>query len=115
LFAGQPVSESLSGPVGIAVMTGQMAKMGFAYLLNFTALLSLNLAILNLLPFPALDGGRLLFLAIGRLMRRRVPLKFEQIAHTLGFFLLMVLVVLITVKDIGRFSGALQAFLGKIF
>jgi regulator of sigma E protease len=58
LFAGASVSGSLSGPVGIAVMTGKVAKMGFNYLLNFTALLSLNLAVLNVLPIPALDGGR---------------------------------------------------------
>jgi len=64
LFAGQPAGEALSGPVGIAVMTGQVARLGFSYLLNFMALLSLNLAVINILPIPALDGGRLLFLLI---------------------------------------------------
>ena len=106
LFVGQGASESLSGPVGIAVMTGQVARLGFSYLLNFTALLSLNLAIINILPIPALDGGRLLFLLIGAIKRKAVSQKFEQIAHSLGFVLLISLVVIITIKDLGHFSGA---------
>ncbi|MFH0780078.1 MAG: site-2 protease family protein, partial [Parcubacteria group bacterium] len=59
---GQPIGADVAGPVGIAVMTGQMARLGFVYILQFTALLSMNLAIINFLPFPALDGGRVLFL-----------------------------------------------------
>ena len=105
LFSGAAVGEALSGPVGIAVLTGQVAKMGFAYLLNFTALLSLNLAIINILPIPALDGGRLLFLAISKIIRRPLSQKYEQLAHTLGFVALMILVVLVTIKDLGNFKG----------
>lgn len=115
LFAGAPVGEALSGPVGIAVMTGQVAKLGFAYLLNFTALLSINLAIINILPIPALDGGRLLFLGISKIIRRPVTPKIEQLAHALGFFLLMLLVVIITVKDIGTFGGAISGFFKNLF
>jgi len=107
LFAGNPAGEALSGPVGIAVMTGQVARLGFSYLLNFTALLSLNLAIINILPIPALDGGRLLFLLIGAIKRKAVEQKYEQMAHSLGFVALMLLVVIITVKDLGHFSGAI--------
>ncbi len=105
LFAGNQVGEALSGPVGIAVMTGQVARLGFSYLLNFTALLSLNLAVINILPIPALDGGRLLFLLISKLKRKPVAQKYEQIAHSLGFVLLMFLVVVITIKDLGNFKG----------
>jgi len=115
LFAGAHVGEALSGPVGIAVMTGQVAKLGFAYVLNFTALLSINLAILNILPIPALDGGRLLFLGLSKIMRRPITAKHEQVAHTIGFMLLMLLVVVITVKDIGTFSGAILNFFKHIF
>ncbi len=104
LFSGAAVGEALSGPVGIAVLTGQVAKMGFAYLLNFTAVLSLNLAIINILPIPALDGGRLLFLAISKIIRRPLSQKYEQLAHTLGFVALMILVVLVTIKDMGNFK-----------
>ncbi|TAN33583.1 RIP metalloprotease RseP [Patescibacteria group bacterium] len=115
LFAGEPVGEAVSGPVGIAVMTGQVARMGWAYMINFVALLSLNLAIINILPIPALDGGRLLFLGLSKILRRPITPRYEQVAHTVGFVLLMLLVVLVTVKDIGRFSGAIGAFFQKIF
>ncbi|MEK7680545.1 MAG: M50 family metallopeptidase [Patescibacteria group bacterium] len=115
LFVGAPVGEVLSGPVGIAVMTGQVAKMGFAYLLNFTALLSLNLAIINILPIPALDGGRLLFLGISKIIRRPFSQKYEQLAHSLGFVLLMLLVVMVTIKDIGNFKGVFINLWNKVF
>ena len=115
LFAGAAVGEALSGPVGIAVMTGQVARLGFAYLLNFTALLSINLAIVNILPIPALDGGRLLFLGIGKLTRRPVTPRHEQLAHTIGFILLMILVVIITAKDLNTFRGAILGFFQRVF
>ena len=105
LFAGNNAGANLSGPVGIAVMTGQVARMGWSYLLNFIALLSLNLAIINILPIPALDGGRLLFLLISKIRRKPVTQKYEQLAHTLGFVVLMALVVIITIKDLGNFKG----------
>jgi regulator of sigma E protease len=115
LLSGKGAGGAVSGPIGIAVMTGQVAKLGLSYLLNFTAVLSLNLAILNILPIPALDGGRLLFLVIGKIFRKKVSTKFEQIVHTIGFFLLMFLVAVITVKDVGRFSGVFSSLLNKIF
>jgi len=68
--------------------------------LNITAMISLSLAVINILPFPALDGGRILFILIGGIIRRPVPLKYEQIAHTLGFLLLMVLFIFITARDV---------------
>ncbi|MBI2037545.1 MAG: RIP metalloprotease RseP [Candidatus Magasanikbacteria bacterium] len=114
LFAGAPVGESLSGPIGIAVMTGKVAKLGFSYLLNFMALLSLNLAVLNALPIPALDGGRLLFLIISKLKGKPVEQRYEQIAHGVGFVLLISLVVLITVKDLGNFKGLFVSLFQKV-
>ena len=104
LIVHQSVSMDLSGPVGIAVMTGRVARLGFIYLLQFAAMLSINLAIINILPFPALDGGRLLFLLIERLRGRAVNQKIEQWAHTLGFALLMLLIVAVTYRDISKFS-----------
>jgi regulator of sigma E protease len=104
LVIRQEVAVDLSGPVGIAVMTGQVAAMGFIYLLQFTAVLSINLAIINVLPFPALDGGRILFLAIEKIRGRAVNQKIEVAAHNLGFMLLMVLVVLVTYKDFVTFG-----------
>lgn len=104
LIVNQTLTVDLSGPVGIAVMTGEVAAMGLIYLLQFTAVLSINLAIINILPFPALDGGRVLFLAIEKLRGRALDSRFEVAAHNLGFMLLMVLVVLVTYKDLVTFG-----------
>ncbi|MDP3900315.1 MAG: RIP metalloprotease RseP [bacterium] len=103
IFTGVGVSQSLSGPVGIATITGQMAQLGFVYLLQFTAILSVNLAILNYLPFPALDGGRVLFLIIEKIRGRAVPEKVEAFIHNAGFALLIFLVILVTYRDITKF------------
>jgi len=105
LVVHQTVSVDLSGPVGIAVMTGEAAQMGFTYLLQFAALLSINLAVVNALPFPALDGGRILFLAIEAIRRKAVDQRVEAIVHNVGFALLMSLVVLVTYRDFVRFGG----------
>lgn len=100
LILGQGLMFEVSGPVGIATVVGQGARLGINYLLNITAMISLSLAVVNILPFPALDGGRILFILIGKIIRRPVPLKYEQAAHTLGFLLLMVLFVFITARDV---------------
>lgn len=99
LIHGQGSSD-VSGPIGIAKLTGEMAAQGWQTLLFFSAMLSLNLAVLNVLPFPALDGGRVFLLLIEWIRRRPVPAKWEQYYHATGFALLMVLVVLVTVQDI---------------
>ncbi|MDD2758337.1 MAG: M50 family metallopeptidase [Patescibacteria group bacterium] len=114
LFVGRGAGDAVSGPIGIAVMTGQVAKMGFIYLLQFTAILSLNLAVINILPIPALDGGRLLFLALNKFKKINFA-KYEQTAHAIGFVLLMLLVVVVTVRDIGAFKGVFVDFWNKIF
>ncbi|MBT4121295.1 MAG: RIP metalloprotease RseP [Candidatus Magasanikbacteria bacterium] len=100
LILGQGLVMEVSGPVGIAKMVGDSAKLGFNYLLNVTAMISLSLAAINILPIPALDGGRILFVIIEKIIRRPVPMKYEQIAHTIGFVLLMVLIVVVTGRDI---------------
>lgn len=100
LFLGHSVSQQFAGPVGIATITGQAAQLGFSYLLQFVALLSLNLAIINILPFPALDGGRILFLAAEKIKGRPVKREVENIIHNIGFLLLIVLVLFITYRDI---------------
>ncbi|MFA6105727.1 MAG: M50 family metallopeptidase [Patescibacteria group bacterium] len=105
LFAGQSLDGQVAGPVGVAVITGEAARMGFVYLLQLTALLSLNLAAINILPIPALDGGRLMFILIGRILRREIKPRIENFIHTVGFVLLMALVVTVTVKDLGTFGG----------
>ncbi|MCU0680424.1 MAG: RIP metalloprotease RseP [Planctomycetes bacterium] len=102
LFTGAGASLSLAGPIGIADLTGQAARLGLVYLLNFTALLSLNLAVLNILPLPALDGGRILFLLIEKIKGKPVKKETEAIIHNIGFLLLMLLVLFVTFKDVGN-------------
>jgi regulator of sigma E protease len=102
LFAGQGAGDAVGGPVKIAQMTGEAARFGFAYLINFIALLSLNLAVINILPLPALDGGRLLFLLIEKIKGSPVKKEAEAIVHTIGFWLLILLMILVTYKDIFR-------------
>lgn len=102
IFKGQSVAGQFAGPVGIASITGQAARLGFAYLLQFVALLSLNLAVLNILPFPALDGGRILFLIIEKVKGKPVKREVENAIHNIGFFLLIALVIFITYKDIAK-------------
>lgn len=100
LWSQEPLSLDVSGPVGIAVMTGEVVKLGFVYILQFAALLSINLAIINILPFPALDGGRVLFLLIEKIRGRPVDKRIEGVVHNTGFALLIALIVLVTFRDI---------------
>lgn len=100
LVLGQGLAFAISGPVGIAVVVGESARLGMANLINVMAMLSLSLAVINILPIPALDGGRLLFVTIERIFKKPVPIKYEQVAHTIGFLLLMMLVVVVTWRDV---------------
>ncbi|KKQ91409.1 MAG: Membrane-associated zinc metalloprotease [Candidatus Azambacteria bacterium GW2011_GWA2_39_10] len=94
------IPQEIAGPVGIAILAGQATALGFVYLLQLVALISLNLAVLNLIPFPALDGGRLLFLGIEKIKGSKVNPKIENVIHSVGIVLLLALVVLITYRDI---------------
>jgi regulator of sigma E protease len=114
LFAGR-VSPDLSGPVGIAVLTGEVAKLGFRYVIQFAALLSLNLAVVNVLPLPALDGGRLAFLLVEAVRRRAVSRRLEGIVHSLGFVALIGLVLVVTYRDLVRYGGRIiETFAGLV-
>ena len=109
------VKADVAGPVGIAVLTGQVARMGFVYILQFAAMLSINLAIINALPIPALDGGRVLFLIIEKLKGRPVKRELEGRIHYIGFALLMALILTVTLKDLVRldaFQSIWQAIIG---
>jgi len=102
IFTGS-AGVDLSGPIGIGVMTYQFTQLGFSYLIQFTALLSLNLFILNALPIPALDGGRFLFLLIEAIKGSPVSKKVEMAFQTAGIVLLIILMILVTIKDVVRF------------
>jgi regulator of sigma E protease len=102
LFRGTADFASVAGPIGIAGIVGDAAGLGFTYLLMITALISINLGVINLIPFPALDGGRLLFVIIESIIRRRVPMNVANIVNTVGFALLMLLMIVVTYKDIAK-------------
>ncbi len=94
---------AVAGPVGIAQITGEAARAGISSLLNFAAFLSLNLALINILPLPALDGGRIMFVLLEWVRRgRRIPPQIEGKIHFVGFAMLMALILLITYQDIMR-------------
>jgi regulator of sigma E protease len=100
LVGGKSVLASLSGPVGIARIVGQTSEYGYRAVLRLVAVLSINLAIFNILPLPALDGGRMVVVIIETIVRRKIPHKYYAWANTLGFSLLMLLLVVVTIKDL---------------
>lgn len=103
LFTGDVSMSDLSGPVGIVYATNQAAKSGVLYVIYLAALLSLNLAIINMLPFPALDGGRLLFLVIRLFTGKRVSDETEGKIHFIGICLLFALMIYVTFNDVIKF------------
>jgi regulator of sigma E protease len=104
LFTAGAVPGDIVGPLGIFAVAHQTGQLGIVYLLQLLSLISLNLAVINLIPFPALDGGRILFVFIEKLKGSPIPKKVEFIVNGVGFALLLLLMVLVTVWDIGRFS-----------
>ncbi|MFC2002956.1 RIP metalloprotease [Chloroflexota bacterium] len=101
IIGATPVA--VAGPVGIAQMTGEVAKAGFGPLLEFAAFLSINLAIVNIFPMPALDGGRIVFVLLEWVRRgKRISPKTEGLVHTIGFALLIAAILVVTYQDIVR-------------
>lgn len=103
LFTGHVGLDQLSGPAGIFVMTGQFAQQGLSKLMMWASVLSINLGLFNLLPLPALDGGRLGFLAVEALRGRPIDPHKEGMVHFLGFAFLMLLILVVTWNDLQRF------------
>lgn len=104
LITGRASTEDVSGPVGIIKYAGDAAKQGFDSLLVFTAFLSINLAIMNLIPFPALDGGWLFILLIEGIRRKKIDANKIGIVNFIGFAFLMLITVLITFRDFIRLN-----------
>ena len=100
LIGGKYGISAVSGPVGVTVAIGQVAKQSLLNLLPIMALITINLGLFNLLPIPALDGGRLLFILIEMIFRKPVPQKYEALVHTVGFVILIGFMILIAAKDI---------------
>ncbi len=103
IFTTPSVLQEVAGPVGIVFLASQASALGFVYFLELLALISINLVIINLIPFPALDGGRILFLIIEKIKGSPVSRKLELAVNGIGFAALLILMVLVTVQDITRF------------
>ena len=116
LSTGQ-APKDLAGPVGIFALTSEVYKVGILALINFIGILSVNLAILNIIPFPALDGGRLLFVVLESILGKKILPRVEAAAHTVGMIILLILIFAITARDIrglisaGSISGFLEGVL----
>jgi len=100
VFKGESVLQSLSGPIGIAKIVGTTSDYGYKAVLTLVAVLSINLAIFNILPLPALDGGRMVVVVIEAITKRKVPHKYYSWVNVVGFLLLMLLLVVVTVHDV---------------
>jgi len=114
LFQGVVPLKALGGPLAIAQMTGQVAETSLWSLIPFTAVLSANLAVLNLLPVPVLDGGFLLFLLVELVIRRPISLKKREMAQKVGIFFLAALIIVVTFNDVTRFEKVTK-FFEKLF
>jgi len=104
IFTGQGV-ENLAGPVGTISIIGEVAKTGFESTLRLASLISVNLAVINLLPFPALDGGKIVLLGVEAARRKPVSMRLESILNTIGFILIFGFAIFLTFQDIGRIAG----------
>jgi regulator of sigma E protease len=113
LVTRKPVTTEIAGPVGIAVMTGEIAQQGIIPLLQFAAILSINLAVVNFLPIPALDGGRVLFLAIEKVRRKPMNRNLEAAIHNIVFLILIGVIVLVTIRDLSVYGGGIVLGLRK--
>ena len=105
LFTGKISLDSLAGPVGMYSVVKQASAIGFINIVYLTAYLSINLAVMNILPFPAFDGGHVLFILIELITGKRVNEKVEGVCHFIGFIIIFALMILITFKDILRLFG----------
>ena len=103
IVKGNPDLSSIAGPVGIAGLVGDAAKLGITYLLMFTALISINLGVINLVPFPALDGGRLFVLLIEAVRRKPLKARVLNMMNTVGFVVLLMIMLLVTFKDLFKY------------
>lgn len=103
IVVGKPDLSAVSGPIGIAGLVGDAAKLGITYLLMFTALISINLGVINLVPFPALDGGRLFVLLIEAVRRKALQPRVINMMNTVGFVILLMIMLLVTFKDLFKY------------
>jgi regulator of sigma E protease len=90
----------VTGPIGIVGLVGDASRLGIVYLLSFTALISINLAVINLLPFPALDGGRIIFVIIEAIKKSPINPKVAGTVNMVGFAIFILLMIIVSVRDV---------------
>ncbi|MBU0648032.1 M50 family metallopeptidase [Patescibacteria group bacterium] len=103
LVISQQAPTQIAGPVGIYQITAAASQMGLVYILHLTAILNINLAIINFLPIPALDGGRVIFVVMEKLRGKKISANIENLVHTVGFLFIIGLIILVTISDINNF------------
>lgn len=104
LVGSGKLSADVAGPVGIAVLTGEVSRLGLNSIAQFIALLSISLAVINFLPIPALDGGRAFILIIQKVFRQTISPRIENYIHASGFYILLLMILLISIRDVQRFD-----------
>ena len=100
LITGRMELSNISGPIGVVKAIGDSARNGFLTFFNFVAILSINLGIFNIMPFPALDGGRAVLILIEIFTKKRLPVEKEGLLNLVGLILLLMLMIAVTFKDI---------------
>jgi len=105
LFGGH-VPEGVAGPVGVTAIVAEVTKLGILPLLEFMGIISINLALLNLLPFPALDGSRVMFVTLESIIGKKMVEKIESRAHTIGMSILLILLLLLTISEVPKLLSA---------
>jgi len=115
LFGGH-VPDGVAGPVGVTALFAEIAKLGLLPIIEFSGIISINLALLNLIPFPPLDGSRVVFVIISSILGKRLTSKAESLSYTAGMALLILLVVILTAREIPAIlsAGSLSAFVDSI-
>ncbi|MBV9244807.1 MAG: site-2 protease family protein, partial [Methylobacteriaceae bacterium] len=112
LFVGREAANQVSGPIGIAAMSGEMAKLGFDTLLNWAAILSASIGFFNLLPIPLLDGGHLLYFGIEAARGRPLSLRAQEVGFRIGLAIVALLMVFATSNDLIRYIPKIFGFTG---
>lgn len=115
LFGGH-VPEGVAGPVGVTAIVAEVTRLGIIPLLEFVGIISINLALLNLIPFPALDGSRVMFVVLESLIGKSMVYRIESRAHTIGMSLLLILLLLLTISEVPKLFSAssLTSFVDSI-
>ncbi len=102
IFAGEGVPEGVAGPIGVYQISSKATEMGWLAVLQFMAVFSMNLAVLNILPIPALDGGRIVFLGLEAILGQRKKNEIEAVVNGVSMLLLIGLMILVSVRDVVR-------------